>query len=1785
MPFAAPRSVNPARLRRRCGPAVLLAVVAAVATAAESDPALSVSLPDLARTKTRWAASPWAALWGQPALKAVRAAGRSALADHLPAAFSDEALGSLRTLAIDGAAQPKGSGRWRLAVTAPGRGADLDALITGDPAAATGGPGWTWTRDGDQVSGVHGGALGASGMPLHAADADADLSLSVDLLGLFAQGDEQGSRDWFAAVGLTRAEYSALLTAEGVSDRIALPGFSPPLARLKTADFVGVPTQVLGVLAFAIDGARLAGMTRAIAATPEGGDALELYRETVQARLGEPEALAASLSGAVVAVATPGAPFPDLTVTVPTGDGWDRLVGLLLERAGATPPTGDDAVAVALPVTWPATIWVRRDGGRWSATTAAAPIPGPSAPAWPALVSDGDGAGCVAAIDLPALAAIAAGYLALAGRNEARPGVPLGRDIARALARSRLRVTASCHEDAQGAVISGHHALVAATLPFTAVIGAVAGVDRAVVGRREIAARVALAALVPAGADGVWPETAPTLDARPHPCRRLQGPWALYLRPDPERSSPDQPVAIIAPDYLGMDCLWLRRDGTIRGEPEDVVQPLWLRAQALAADPALRGADDWAAALDLARGERAARLAPAEFPDLNIRLGAPKKWQRKSPPQAPWTALWKRDEHLMAGLLAEQGTGQLDTAGLLEAMITARHSIDPTPQELWRGPWMVAGLPGERARLLFDNGKGMALRFDLTAAVADGFLYQWATWSDLTVDEADLRRESETVLDSMQLIEPGRRSPLMPAAVSPLGVVALRHSPIELDLTGMEWFPAAPAANANPFVEVRCRHPASGANAFVISTSLDGRDANERQIAAGLLTLIGVDAAIVAEGRAVTLPIGAGLEVRYGTGPEAKLPARGWALRCGDRALLVVVYGNGADLVPDEVGDELVARLRPGTAAEATGNRAADDAFAGGVGRFLTRNRRWREALPWLCAAGSGPKADVEDAANALQAFCHLESWTAGLEWFDAHATRVAEDLKVASYRPFLLARCDRDDEAAAAYHVVFAAGWSDADDFADYLAVLRRLSDPPRFASTLGEHPTLTGHPSVVRRRARFLVADGEVDAAAALLRDTHAPPDDATLAIALADIELDRGRPLQAREDLAPALLRLPRSAPLRHRDGIALYRLGRYREAQTAFRAALDLDPGLSAAQDFLAAIDRDLGKGDTSRIAAPLEPVGAIAAERMPTDGDATPGGSYLLRATAIAWNPQDGFRRSDRHVIAITDRAACEAFSTMRFSFDPAYEQFHVNHLIVRDESGDTIAEGGIEDWYVLDDHDGTMATTEKTVSLPVPGLRPGCRLECLITRRQYAPERPVFARVRLGTRRPVARASISIAAPVGALAFHAGGGLRMVNAGELTTVEALGLPATPGEWLIPIADADLPILWCGPAEGSWEALARDYLVDLEPYLGEDATVTAAARSAAGALGDRQARIDAVVNLVQRDIAYAAVEFGPRGRIPQPAVKTLEKRLGDCKDQSVLLQRLLAAVDVPAHLALVPVDGWLIEGIPDLNQFNHMVVAVPGPDGIAVIDPTATHLDPALIPYHLAGARLLMLDPAQPRLITAPAAGPGATTVQRVVHCATDGTLAVDEVAVLAGYPAASWRQSLTGLDADAVRSRIATTLGAQVAAVQRAEVAGLEQPRQALRLTLRYTLRQRLRSEGGMLVGVIPDLWANDRWRWSVLRGGDRRRPLALLLPDAVQVSTRVIAPDGEAVALRAPMAVAEDDPLLGFHEWRDGDELCQRIAPVVGTHDPGAYARWCDRVDAVLERMDLAVRISPPPP
>ncbi len=170
--------------------------------------------------------------------------------------------------------------------------------------------------------------------------------------------------------------------------------------------------------------------------------------------------------------------------------------------------------------------------------------------------------------------------------------------------------------------------------------------------------------------------------------------------------------------------------------------------------------------------------------------------------------------------------------------------------------------------------------------------------------------------------------------------------------------------------------------------------------------------------------------------------------------------------------------------------------------------------------------------------------------------------------------------------------------------------------------------------------------------------------------------------------------------------------------------------------------------------------------------------------------------------------------------------------------------------------------------------------------------------------------------------------------------------------------------------------------------------------------------------MQKELRYEAIEFGRRAYVPKAARATLSDRYGDCKDHAVLLVSMLNAVGVPAELALVNINQQILPGLPNIDQFDHMIVSVPLDGRRLYIDATDKDLRLGTTPpRYMAGNHALVLGET-PELLPIPefTVGDSGLQVERDIEPIADDEIRVTEVGVFSGYQAADMRGQLREIE-------------------------------------------------------------------------------------------------------------------------------------------------------------------------
>jgi hypothetical protein len=345
----------------------------------------------------------------------------------------------------------------------------------------------------------------------------------------------------------------------------------------------------------------------------------------------------------------------------------------------------------------------------------------------------------------------------------------------------------------------------------------------------------------------------------------------------------------------------------------------------------------------------------------------------------------------------------------------------------------------------------------------------------------------------------------------------------------------------------------------------------------------------------------------------------------------------------------------------------------------------------------------------------------------------------------------------------------------------------------------------------------------------------------------------------------------------------------------------------------------------------------------------------------------------------------------------------------------------------------------------------------------------------------------------------------------------------------------------------WNAVARwaAPLYAPAPEAGELAAVVAELRAAADT---PEQRLLAALRWVQGEVRYLGIEVGAGAFVPRQPDLVLQRRFGDCKDKTLLLLSLLAALDIDADAALVHSDR-LVDGEalpPTPARFNHVIVRARLDGRDYWLDPTSARqtagLD-ALVQPDLGLA--LVVDPATRELTAMPAA----MTERRDISVSIDAREGMTAAATM------QIRTIFHGPGAERVRAQFASD---GMAAMKKAYLDyygnyydGLESagelevidhaPANRFEVVEQYTIGEYWAREDGdsgpwLAYVQVPDML--DALQVPTVAG--RSMPLAIEHPLEVNVRTEV--------RLHEPWpfeayTVDIDDPHFRFDQRLEGDE------------------------------------------
>ena len=138
---------------------------------------------------------------------------------------------------------------------------------------------------------------------------------------------------------------------------------------------------------------------------------------------------------------------------------------------------------------------------------------------------------------------------------------------------------------------------------------------------------------------------------------------------------------------------------------------------------------------------------------------------------------------------------------------------------------------------------------------------------------------------------------------------------------------------------------------------------------------------------------------------------------------------------------------------------------------------------------------------------------------------------------------------------------------------------------------------------------------------------------------------------------------------------------------------------------------------------------------------------------------------------------------------------------------------------------------------------------------------------------------------------------------------------------------------------SYDDLAAAYAGLVLPKIVVTPKIQALADQVTAGITARSEQAKSIHRWITKHLTYTDEDIGTGRYIPHAAEAVLASGKGDCKDHAVLFMALLKAVGINANMVLIDArNGFTVSAVPDLAQFNHVIVWLPYFG--AYVDPTA-----------------------------------------------------------------------------------------------------------------------------------------------------------------------------------------------------------------------------------------------------
>jgi len=565
---------------------------------------------------------------------------------------------------------------------------------------------------------------------------------------------------------------------------------------------------------------------------------------------------------------------------------------------------------------------------------------------------------------------------------------------------------------------------------------------------------------------------------------------------------------------------------------------------------------------------------------------------------------------------------------------------------------------------------------------------------------------------------------------------------------------------------------------------------------------------------------------------------------------------------------------------------------------------------------------------------------------------------------------------------------------------------------------------------KASILQLKGDFEQAAELLESMlKGPLYNSEAAYQLAEVFLESEQYTQALDIVEELEHRNYQNAYTQTLKGRAQLGLQWYPEAKESLEDAKKQDPANEEVSYLLDYVSSMLGEGTNSLVKNPIDPVPLPSPLNALMDELSTGshpeaedfGSEADFDVLIYNYNQGEQIRYTRYRQVRLLNTRGINQLSNIQFSFNPVYEAIYVNEAVVLDQDGKEVGKALPSQFYITDMPANGLATEEKLLNIPIPGLKTGYTLRYTVTREDYGNSDTFpFKEQFFASQEPLKYSIVAVSGDTENIAWQADDEIEHRESEELL----LWFMKQPSVYVHEPWQARYqlytPKLAMLEPEKSWEDIALDYQKDIKEKLLDNEAIASKAAELFDGLEDNETIIRAAINFVRNETTYQGIEFGVRACIPNTADQTLYNRYGDCKDHAVLLYKLLQQAHIPVELALINTGAQISDKLPSLDQFDHMINYLPDWKGGTFVDCTDKNQCYSLkVPDGLGEQEAFVLDPEKVYFQTLPsmAQSPSGAHTEKHIQFEEDGSFSLTERLTFTTYHAGWMRDFLKSTSA------------------------------------------------------------------------------------------------------------------------------------------------------------------------